>query len=206
MTRLKSRRRAFAIPFVITASVLPMGCYVSTKPGPASPATAGTGSTPPPADPNVTAANPEATAGNSGAGTTGAAVIANPPPLDPNTRSGTTPVTAPPPADPNAKAGKSPVTAPPPADPKATGTDPNKTKSGSVASPAGDASTVKQAEKPRVIANPPPLPDAPPGANVVKNADGTCWFYAPPSTCPPKATCNPPPPRQVKCTPDAKPR
>jgi hypothetical protein len=58
---------------------------------------------------------------------------------------------------------------------------------------------------PTVIANPPPpaanaLPDAPTeGGEVIARKDGTCWFHYDAPPCPPKATCNPPPPRQVKC-------
>lgn len=59
---------------------------------------------------------------------------------------------------------------------------------------------------PTVIANPPPptaapaLPDAPnEGGELVTRKDGTCWFHYDAAPCPPDATCNPPPPRQVKC-------
>ena len=48
----------------------------------------------------------------------------------------------------------------------------------------------------------PGLPDAPTDAKgtVEKRDDGTCWFvYAAPE-CPPNTLCNPPPPKQVKCT------
>jgi hypothetical protein len=56
---------------------------------------------------------------------------------------------------------------------------------------------------PVIVANPPAqnsLPDAPAsGGKLVASKDGTCWFHFDAGTCPENATCNPPPPRQVKC-------
>jgi hypothetical protein len=46
------------------------------------------------------------------------------------------------------------------------------------------------------------LPDAPTGegGKVEKRDDGTCWYIYPQPVCPPKTLCNPPPPKQVKCS------
>lgn len=78
---------------------------------------------------------------------------------------------------------------------------PSGTGSNEVGEPTGGDTPKKPL--PPVIVNPPPpqtLPDAPTDAKgtVVTREDGTCWFqYV--VDCPPKATCNPPPPKQVKC-------
>lgn len=58
-------------------------------------------------------------------------------------------------------------------------------------------------DRPPVIANPPPpgsLPDPPADGKgeVTRRDDGTCWYFEA-IECPPEATCNPPPPMQVKC-------
>ena len=67
----------------------------------------------------------------------------------------------------------------------------------------GDPIAPSGGEKPPVVVNPPPpgeLPDPPADGKgkVVTRDDGTCWYYES-IECPANATCNPPPPMQVKC-------
>jgi hypothetical protein len=77
---------------------------------------------------------------------------------------------------------------------------------------AGDGETIHRNPPPPDHEQPPPdetptdqnaaLPDAPTDAQgtIEKRDDGSCWFvYAAPE-CPPNTLCNPPPPKQVKCT------
>lgn len=58
------------------------------------------------------------------------------------------------------------------------------------------------------IPEPPPkpskenLPTAPSSWTIKHNSDGSCIAYPPSAKCPPTATCNPPPPRRVKCSSD----
>jgi hypothetical protein len=44
------------------------------------------------------------------------------------------------------------------------------------------------------------LPEAPAGVEVEKGTDGVCFYRGPEPewNCPPNATCNPPPPPQIK--------
>jgi hypothetical protein len=104
---------------------------------------------------------------------------------------------------------------PPPAEPEPATTTVDHRGEGETTPPAPGSETVpvEGATQPGggvIIANPPrpqpqPQADVPAGWTVSRNDDGTCTAYPPPANCPPKATCNPPPPRKVACPPETGP-
>ena len=97
-----------------------------------------------------------------------------------------------------------PVQPPQPAPVATTNSDPSSDNSPSAASPP-----VTTQEPPPVAIDPPELKTpttpslspAPDNGRVFVREDGTCW-WAMEVKCPPQATCNPPPPRQVLCPSD----
>lgn len=51
---------------------------------------------------------------------------------------------------------------------------------------------------------PPELPKPKLAGRILRQVDGTCISLAEPMKCPPKATCNPPPPKRIECPTDPK--
>jgi hypothetical protein len=64
--------------------------------------------------------------------------------------------------------------------------------------PKPDAKPEEQEPKPPPVADA-NLPSAPAGWRIERTSDGACRAFAPSDNCPPGASCNPPPPRRVKC-------